>query len=211
MGRHRKWSLVARNPLATMRGHLGRRRKGVEGLCVSSLLGVLGSHTWLIGEEDVALLLERDSTPRCQHRRAHSLSFSFCSLLADGGSEDLADPRSPGVDPQFSHFSQGGGVDSDCAFEPDYGVPPFSMTEGLQHIRMMEGVSRSLPSSPLLSHQAISMRLQPVKKLTAPLRKAKFVESPRIPQSELGSPTHTFTTAKNPDLDTHCRGKFFFL
>lgn len=107
MGRHRKWSLVARNPLATMRGHLGRRRKGVEGLCVSSLLGVLGSHTWLIGEEDVALLLERDSTPRCQHRRAHSLSFSFCSLLADGGSEDLADPRSPGVDPQFSHFSQG--------------------------------------------------------------------------------------------------------
>lgn len=47
--------------------------------------------------------------------------------------------------------------------------------------------------------------------LPAPLRKAKFVESPRIPQSELGSPTHTFTTAKNPDLDTHCWGKFFFL
>lgn len=47
--------------------------------------------------------------------------------------------------------------------------------------------------------------------LPAPLRRAKFVESPRIPQSELGSPTHTFTTAKNPDLDTHCRGKFFFL
>ncbi|XP_029312119.1 protein TANC2 isoform X4 [Cottoperca gobio] len=41
----------------------------------------------------------------------------------------------------------------------------------------------------------------------APLRKAKFVESPRIPQSELGSPTHTFTTAKNPDLDTYCPGE----
>lgn len=107
MGRQRKWSLVARNPFATIRGHLGRRRKGVEGLCVSSLLGVLRSHTWLIGEEDVALLLECDSTPRCQDRRAHSLSFSFCSSFADGGSEDLADPRSPGVDPQFSHFSQG--------------------------------------------------------------------------------------------------------
>ncbi|TNN84857.1 hypothetical protein EYF80_004902 [Liparis tanakae] len=38
----------------------------------------------------------------------------------------------------------------------------------------------------------------------APLRRAKFVESPRIPQSELGSPTHTSTTAKNPDLDTYC-------
>uniref|UniRef100_A0A4W6E6K0 Tetratricopeptide repeat, ankyrin repeat and coiled-coil containing 2 n=1 Tax=Lates calcarifer TaxID=8187 RepID=A0A4W6E6K0_LATCA len=43
--------------------------------------------------------------------------------------------------------------------------------------------------------------------LPAPLRKAKFVESPRIPQSELGSPTHTSTTAKNPDLDTYCPGE----
>ncbi|CAB1437938.1 unnamed protein product, partial [Pleuronectes platessa] len=40
-----------------------------------------------------------------------------------------------------------------------------------------------------------------------PLRKAKFVESPRIPQSELGSPTHTCSTAKNPDLDTFCPGE----
>lgn len=60
----------------------------------------------------------------------------------------------------------GGSIDSDCAFEPDYAVPPLSMTEGMQHIRIMEGVSRSLPSSPLLTHQAISVRLQPVKKLT---------------------------------------------
>lgn len=79
----------------------------MEGLCVSSLLGLLRSHTWLIGEEDAALLLERDSMPHYQDRRAHSLSFSFCSSFADGGTEDLADPRSPGLDPQFSHFSQG--------------------------------------------------------------------------------------------------------
>lgn len=45
-------------------------------------------------------------------------------------------------------------------------MPPLSMTEGMQHIRIMEGVSRSLPSSPLLTHQTISVRLQPVKKLT---------------------------------------------
>ena len=60
----------------------------------------------------------------------------------------------------------GGSIDSDCAFEGDYGVPPLSMTEGMQHIRLMEGVSRSLPSSPLLTHQTIGVRLQPVKKLT---------------------------------------------
>lgn len=61
-----------------------------------------------------------------------------------------------------------GGIstESDCAFEPDYAVPPLPVSEGMQHIRIMEGMSRSLPSSPLLTHQSISVRLQPVKKLT---------------------------------------------
>lgn len=66
----------------------------------------------------------------------------------------------------FPSCPAGGSIDSDCAFEPDYAVPPLSMTEGMQHIRIMEGVTRSLPSSPLLSHQAIGVRLRPVKKLT---------------------------------------------
>ncbi|XP_060637291.2 protein TANC2 isoform X5 [Anolis sagrei] len=39
----------------------------------------------------------------------------------------------------------------------------------------------------------------------APLRKAKFVESPRIPESELGSPT--FTSAPKLDLDAYCPGE----
>ncbi|KAF0025744.1 hypothetical protein F2P81_022625 [Scophthalmus maximus] len=213
MGGRKKWSLVPRSPFATVRARPGPARKGVDGLCVSSLLGVLRSHTWLVDEEDVALLLAGTAARRHRHRhrhghvRAQSLSFSFCSSSADGGSEDLADARSPGLDPHLSHAGQGGSIDSDCAFEGDYAVPPLSMTEGMQHIRIMEGVSRSLPSSPLLTHQTISVRLQPVKKLTAPLRKAKFVESPRIPQSELGPPTHTSTTAKNPDLDTYCPGE----
>lgn len=107
MGRRRKWSLVARNPFTTIRGHLGPKRKGVEGLCVSSLLGVLQSRTWLIREEEVALLLGRNSLPCYQHCRAHSLSFSFCSSSADGGSEDFTDPRSPGLDPHLSHIDQG--------------------------------------------------------------------------------------------------------
>ncbi|XP_051926398.1 protein TANC2 isoform X10 [Hippocampus zosterae] len=130
------------------------------------------------------------------------------SRSSDGGSEDLADPRSPCLDPHLSHFGQGGSLDGDCAFEPDYysalpPPPPLSMAEGVQHIRIMEGVSRSLPSSPLLSHQALGVRLQAVKKLTAPLRKAKFVESPRVPQSELGSPDQAW----NSHLDRLCPGE----
>lgn len=61
----------------------------------------------------------------------------------------------------------GSSIDSECAFEGDYDVPPLSMAEGLQHMRIMEGVSRSLPSSPLLTHQTVNVRLQPVKKISA--------------------------------------------
>lgn len=67
----------------------------------------------------------------------------------------------------FYPFLIGGiSTESDCAFEPDYAVPPLPVSEGMQHIRIMEGMSRSLPSSPLLTHQSISVRLQPAKKLT---------------------------------------------
>uniref|UniRef100_A0A287DCK6 Tetratricopeptide repeat, ankyrin repeat and coiled-coil containing 2 n=3 Tax=Ictidomys tridecemlineatus TaxID=43179 RepID=A0A287DCK6_ICTTR len=122
-----------------------------------------------------------------------------------GGSEEPQDRRQSSVDSRQSRSGQGGiSTESDCAFEPDYAVPPLPVSEGMQHIRIMEGMSRSLPSSPLLTHQSISVRLQPVKKLTAPLRKAKFVESPRIPESELGSPT--LTSAQKLDVDTYCPG-----
>lgn len=107
MGSQKKWSMASRSPFATMRGRLGPRKKGVESLCVSSLLGVLRSHTWLIGDEDVALLLARTSSPCFPHPRAHSLSFSLCSSSADGGSDDFGDPRSPSLDPHLSHIGQG--------------------------------------------------------------------------------------------------------
>lgn len=108
MGKRKKWSLAARPHFAaTIRGRLGSRRKGVEGLCVSSLLGVLRSHAWLIGEKELALLLAHSSSPpRRHHQRTHSLSLSLSSS-ADGGSEDYADPRSPSFDPHLTHIGQG--------------------------------------------------------------------------------------------------------
>ncbi|XP_052327260.1 protein TANC2-like [Oncorhynchus keta] len=95
---------------------------------------------------------------------------------SDGGNEDLADPRSPSLEnhPYLSHTGQGGSIDSDCAFEGDYALPPLSMTDGMQHIRIMEGVSRSLPSSPLLTHQTISVRLPTAKKLTGTCNTAEL-------------------------------------
>ncbi|XP_061444281.1 protein TANC2 isoform X3 [Rhineura floridana] len=125
---------------------------------------------------------------------------------SDGGGEEPSDRRQASIDYCQSRSGQGGSsTENDCAFEPEYAIPTLPVPEGMQHIRIMEGMSRSLPSSPLLTHQSISVRLQPMKKLTAPLRKAKFVESPRIPESELGSPT--LTSAPKLDLDTYCPGE----
>ncbi|KAK2536103.1 Tanc2 [Columba guinea] len=135
-----------------------------------------------------------------------AVMFYLCCFgsRADGGSEEPPDRRQASVDARQSRSGQGTSTENDCAFEPDYAIPPLPVTEGMQHIRIMEGMSRSLPSSPLLTHQSISVRLQPVKKLTAPLRKAKFVESPRIPESELGSPT--LPAAPKLDVDAFCPG-----
>ncbi|KAM6452145.1 protein TANC2 isoform 1-T1 [Liasis olivaceus] len=125
---------------------------------------------------------------------------------SDGGSEEPPDRRQASIDYCQSHSGQGGSsAENDCAFEPEYAIPTLPVPEGMQHIRIMEGMSRSLPSSPLLTHQSISVRLQPMKKLTAPLRKAKFVESPRIPESELGSPT--LHSTPKLDLDAYCPGE----
>ncbi|XP_063156497.1 protein TANC2 [Candoia aspera] len=125
---------------------------------------------------------------------------------SDGGSEEPPDRRQASIDYCQSHSGQGGSsAENDCAFEPEYAIPTLPVPEGMQHIRIMEGMSRSLPSSPLLTHQSISVRLQPMKKLTAPLRKAKFVESPRIPESELGSPT--LSSTPKVDLDAYCPGE----
>ncbi|XP_077080748.1 protein TANC2 isoform X1 [Siphateles boraxobius] len=72
---------------------------------------------------------------------------------SDGGNEDTIDLQSTSLDTLHNFTGQGGSIDSECAFERDYAVPPLSMAEGLQHIRILEGFSRSLPSSPLLIHQ----------------------------------------------------------
>lgn len=110
MEKKRKWSVPLSSHFATIRGCLGSGRKGPEGLCVASLLGVLRSQVWLLGDEEVAWLLDPPSPPQHHHHhrfRTHSLSLSLCSWSADGGSEDLAEPRSPSVEPHLSHACQG--------------------------------------------------------------------------------------------------------
>ncbi|KAI2658877.1 Protein TANC2 [Labeo rohita] len=147
-----------------MRGQARPRRKSVEGLCASTLLGVLHTRTWLL-DAQLVYLLERTQAGPAPPPRAQSLcSFSRTSS-ADGWNEETIDLQSASLDPLHNFTGQGGSIDSDCAFDGDYAVPPLSMAEGLQHIRMMEGASRSLPSSPLLTHQTSSSGPPSVRKV----------------------------------------------
>nr|XP_055032898.1 protein TANC2 isoform X3 [Misgurnus anguillicaudatus] len=86
---------------------------------------------------------------------------------SDDGNEGTIDIQTSSLDPLYFTAQGSSSIDSDCAFEGEYAVPPISMAEGVQHIRQMEGVSRSLPSSPLFTHQNASSRLQPVRKVFA--------------------------------------------
>uniref|UniRef100_A0A672P161 Tetratricopeptide repeat, ankyrin repeat and coiled-coil containing 2 n=1 Tax=Sinocyclocheilus grahami TaxID=75366 RepID=A0A672P161_SINGR len=180
--------------MATVRGQSRSRQKSVEGLCASTLLGVLHTRTWLL-DAQLVYLLERTQAGPTPPPRAQSLC-SFSS--ADGGNEETIDLQSTSLDPLHNFTGQGGSIDSDCAFEGDYAVPLLSMAEGLQHICMMEGVSRSLPSSPLLTHQTSSAIPPSVRKVFGTATGTELSQSPCIPMSDLGCGTESW--GLGPDL-----------
>ncbi|XP_010779822.1 protein TANC1-like, partial [Notothenia coriiceps] len=54
-------------------------------------------------------------------------------------------------------------------------------------LSLAKGVSMSLPSSPLLPRQSYMMPLRPSKRSPGPIRKPKYVESPRVPSDAIVS------------------------
>ncbi|NXR03342.1 TANC1 protein, partial [Sagittarius serpentarius] len=75
-------------------------------------------------------------------------------------------------------------------------------------MNLAKGVSMSLPSSPLLPRQSYLMQARSNKKSPGPIRKPKYVESPRVPGeaaplrkgSEQGEPSQN----AKPDKDSSC-------
>ncbi|XP_054976505.1 protein TANC1 isoform X2 [Sorex araneus] len=57
----------------------------------------------------------------------------------------------------------------------------FSTAEDTYRVSLAKGVSMSLPSSPLLPRQSHSVQSRSNKKSPGPVRKPKYVESPRVP------------------------------
>ncbi|NXT52584.1 TANC1 protein, partial [Pluvianellus socialis] len=82
-------------------------------------------------------------------------------------------------------------------------------SEDTYRMNLAKGVSMSLPSSPLLPRQSYLMQSRSTKKSPGPIRKPKYVESPRVPGeaalplrkgSEQGEPSQN----AKPDKDSSC-------
>nr|KAF6498097.1 tetratricopeptide repeat, ankyrin repeat and coiled-coil containing 1 [Rousettus aegyptiacus] len=63
----------------------------------------------------------------------------------------------------------------------DFSMSSLSVAEDTYRVSLAKGVSMSLPSSPLLPRQSHSVQSRSNKKSPGPVRKPKYVESPRVP------------------------------
>ncbi|XP_051881260.1 protein TANC1 isoform X2 [Pristis pectinata] len=70
---------------------------------------------------------------------------------------------------------------SDCS------SAPFSVQEDIYKMNVSKGVSMSLPSSPLLPRQPFTMHAWTGKRSPGPIRKLKYVESPKVPGDTIAS------------------------
>ncbi|XP_078084428.1 protein TANC1 isoform X2 [Mustelus asterias] len=67
----------------------------------------------------------------------------------------------------------------------DHGSSQFSMQEDIYKMNLSKGVSMSLPSSPLLPRQPFTMHAWTGKRSPGPIRKLKYVESPKVPGDDV--------------------------
>nr|XP_014345120.1 PREDICTED: protein TANC1 [Latimeria chalumnae] len=66
-------------------------------------------------------------------------------------------------------------------YSADFITGPLATPEDLYKMSLAKGVSMSLPSSPLLPRQSFMIHSRSSKRSPGPIRKPKYVESPRVP------------------------------
>ncbi|XP_067405515.1 protein TANC1 isoform X2 [Emydura macquarii macquarii] len=83
--------------------------------------------------------------------------------------------------------------------------------EDMYRMNLTKGVSMSLPSSPLLPRQSYLMQTRSNKKSPGPIRKPKYVESPRVPgdavvvpSRKVSEPTEHNQNEAKPDKESSC-------
>uniref|UniRef100_A0A8C4E633 Tetratricopeptide repeat, ankyrin repeat and coiled-coil containing 1b n=1 Tax=Dicentrarchus labrax TaxID=13489 RepID=A0A8C4E633_DICLA len=73
-----------------------------------------------------------------------------------------------------------------------------NVQEDVFRLSLAKGVSMSLPSSPLLPRQSYLMPLRPSKRSPGPIRKPKYVESPRVPSDAIVSALRKVPSSSSP-------------
>ncbi|XP_027447306.1 protein TANC1 isoform X10 [Zalophus californianus] len=81
----------------------------------------------------------------------------------------------------------------------DFSVSSLPITEDTYRVSLAKGVSMSLPSSPLLPRQSHSVQSRSNKKSPGPVRKPKYVESPRVPGDAVIIPFREVSKAAEPN------------
>ncbi|XP_032713765.1 protein TANC1 isoform X5 [Lontra canadensis] len=80
----------------------------------------------------------------------------------------------------------------------DFSVSSLPVAEDTYRVSLAKGVSMSLPSSPLLPRQTHSVQSRSNKKSPGPVRKPKYVESPRVPGDAVIIPFREVSKAAEP-------------
>ncbi|XP_012907415.1 protein TANC1 isoform X7 [Mustela putorius furo] len=80
----------------------------------------------------------------------------------------------------------------------DFSVSSLPVAEDTYRVSLAKGVSMSLPSSPLLPRQSHSVQSRSNKKSPGPVRKPKYVESPRVPGDAVIIPFREVSKAAEP-------------
>uniref|UniRef100_UPI00398F2B13 protein TANC1 isoform X2 n=2 Tax=Pristiophorus japonicus TaxID=55135 RepID=UPI00398F2B13 len=86
---------------------------------------------------------------------------------------------------------------SDCA------SGQFSIQEDIYKMNVSKGVSMSLPSSPLLPRQPFLMHAWTGKRSPGPIRKLKYVESPKVPGDAIASALTKLAEKTDPSQFVH--------
>ncbi|XP_019312753.2 protein TANC1 isoform X9 [Panthera pardus] len=81
----------------------------------------------------------------------------------------------------------------------DLSVSSVPVAEDTYRVSLAKGVSMSLPSSPLLPRQSHSVQSRSNKKSPGPVRKPKYVESPRVPGDAVIIPFREVSKAAEPN------------
>ncbi|XP_013374215.1 PREDICTED: protein TANC1 isoform X3 [Chinchilla lanigera] len=120
-------------------------------------------------------------------------------------------PRRAGNFPAGSDFV----LETSSVLPPGHGsdspVSSLPVTEDTYRVSLAKGVSMSLPSSPLLPRQSNLLQSRSNKKSPGPIRKPKYVESPRVPGDaviipfrEVSKPTEPSENEAKADNEPSC-------